>query len=352
MTFHPLTAPIGARATEVLSADNARPDRFTLMDTVRQARTALGLNAPVIATLDALLSCLPPKRNHDFVFASNATLAFRRNGISERTLRRHIAQLVEVGFLIRSDSPNRKRFTKHDSATGRVMRFGFDLSPLFAAFAQIAAQARACNERAAHLAYLRSKLRAAIAITLEAHPLNADAELAQRALRRNLDPAEIETFLEKLAPVREFEVSDQAEPLETKAKMSGSDGQNDRHHQNSKKEHLDSKDQPVTLAMLADACPEATSYLETQPQSANDVIDHARRLAPMMGIDRSSYQLAEERLGALGAAVSVWGLMQMQGKIRQIGAYFRSLTSGKRSTGFDPWALVHRLIRQKQWASC
>jgi hypothetical protein len=70
MAFQHSSAPVRAWTEELLSADNTKPDRFTLIDTLRRAASSLDLSPSVIATVDALLSCLPPKREHDIVFAS------------------------------------------------------------------------------------------------------------------------------------------------------------------------------------------------------------------------------------------------------------------------------------------
>ena len=142
MAFQHSSAPVRAWTEELLSADNTKPDRFTLIDTLRRAASSLDLSPSVIATVDALLSCLPPKREHDIVFASNATLVMRRNGISDRSLRRHLADLVTAGLLVRIDSPNGKRYSKRDPQMGTVIRFGLDLSPLFIAFGHL--QGRCC----------------------------------------------------------------------------------------------------------------------------------------------------------------------------------------------------------------
>ena len=141
MAFRQAAASLGARNNEVLSADNAIPERHIIITTLRNAAPLMGLKASVIATLDAMLSCLPPKRNHHTVFASNLTLTFRRNGISDRTIRRHAAVLQELGLLIRRDSPNKKRFSRHNSHEGKSLRFGFDLSPLFERLQEIASHA-------------------------------------------------------------------------------------------------------------------------------------------------------------------------------------------------------------------
>jgi replication initiation protein RepC len=363
MRFQHITAPLGSRSAEALPTTHSQPDRFSLIEVVRNASTVLGLKAPIIATLDALLSCLPPKRSHNFVFASNATIAFKRNGISDRTIRRHVAQLAEAGLLVRSDSPNRKRFSKSDMSTGSVLRFGFDLSPLFKSYDQICAVAEDCAKQASHISFLRTKVRCAIARTMELDGLSIDAENALRALRRKLTAEELYSILDDLVSVEENQGMDCSAEMSIDAEMSATDGQNVRHHHNSKKELIDSDvaektedfHQPhhqISIGSLVGACKEAASYLQRPAETLSDVIGHARTLAPMMGIDSTTYRAAEDRLGELRTAVTVWGLLQMQGKIRQLGAYFRAITTGKRSAAFDPWTMINTLVKQNRLQRC
>ena len=363
MRFQHITAPLGSRSAEALPTTHSQPDRFSLIEVVRKASTALGIKAPIIATLDALLSCLPPKRSHNFVFASNATIAFKRNGISDRTIRRHVARLTEVGLLVRSDSPNRKRFSKSDVSTGSVLRFGFDLSPLFKSYDYICAMAEECAKQASHISFLRTKVRCAIARTMELDGLSTDAENALRALRRKLTAEELYSILDDLVSVEENQSMDCDAKMSIEAEMSATDGQNVRHHHNSKKELIDSdvagktedpklQHHHISIGSLVGACKEAASYLQRPAESLSDVIGHARTLAPMMGIDSTTYRAAEDRLGELRTAVTVWGLLQMQGKIRQLGAYFRAITTGKRSAAFDPWAMINTLVKQNTLQRC
>lgn len=363
MRFQHITAPLGSRSAEALPTTHSQPDRFSLIEVVRKASTALGLKAPIIATLDALLSCLPPKRSHNFVFASNATIAFKRNGISDRTIRRHVAQLAEAGLLARSDSPNRKRFSKSDMSTGSVLRFGFDLSPLFKSYDQICAMAEDCAKQASHISFLRTKVRCAIARTIELDGLSIDAENALRVLRRKLTAEELYSILDDLVSVEENQGMDCSAEMSIEAEMSATGGQNVRHHHNSKKELIDSdvaektedshrQHHQISIGSLVGACKEAASYLQRPAESLSDVIGHARTLAPMIGIDSTTYRAAEDRLGELGTAVTVWGLLQMQGKIRQLGAYFRAITTGKRSAAFDPWAMINTLVKQNRLQRC
>lgn len=327
----------------MLSADNALPDRFTIMDLVRRAAPRIGLKAPVIATLDALLSCLPPKRSHHVVFASNQTLAFRRDGISDRTLRRHFALLEEAGFLTRHDSPNGKRFTRQDRAAGVALRFGLDLAPLFDRLAELSAQAAAATHQAERLAYLRMKLRAAIARALAHDPADAAALAAQPALRRKLTAEDLAAILDTLP--RHAPVDNPADRPAPESEMSATDGQNVRHHQKSKKEPIEKDTAPLNIPVLLDACPEAAEFAANRIATPNDVIRHAVTLAPMMGIDRPAYHAAENRLGALPTALTVWLILRLGDKVQRSGAYFRALTTGKRSAEFDPWSVIMRMHR-------
>lgn len=346
---------MGTRSGRALSADNTQPDRFTLIETLRRAAPTLPFGPSVIATIDALLSCLPPKRNHNLVFASNATLVMRRNGISDRTLRRHLADLVEAGMLLRIDSPNGKRYSKRDPENGSVLRFGLDLSPLFASFERLQRLAKEQACLATRTAYLRTKLRVSIHRGEAAGSVCATLSDARRALRRKLTIAELEGWLELVPQAAKAEMDNHHESDPKLPEMSASNGQNVRHHQKSEKELIEGNagssqytaSEPanaITLHSLAEACPQAADLLPVEMQSNRDVMAHAKRLAPMIGIDDASYQAAEARHGPFGAALTVWGMLEMLDGIAQPGAYFRSLTSGSRAANFHPLVLIDRLI--------
>jgi replication initiation protein RepC len=358
MAFIQASASVGERPGNVLSADNHRPERHIIIDALRQAAPLVGLKAPVIATLDAMLSCLPPTRQHNTVFASNATLAFRRNGISDRTIRRHAAILEELGLLVRRDSSNRKRFSRQNVTEGTALRFGFDLTPLFQRFAELAELAAQAVRENDQIAYLKAKIRAAANAILRVEPDSIDATVAIRTLRRKLSLDDCYNLLGSL----DIEAVEAEQPCDktnaSEEKMSGSDGQNVRHHHNSNKEHIDIKKrhqskshpsdrQPIRLTIpeILSACPEAAQFSPTAVKTMSDVVSHARTLAPMLGIDSRNYQDAQESLGIEGTALTVWAIMQFHAKIKKVGAYFRSITSGQNSEDFVPEQLVRRLSR-------
>lgn len=359
MAFQHAAAPVRERTVEILSADNTKPDRFTLIDTLRRAASALALSPSVIATTDALLSCLPPKRDHDIVFASNATLVMRRNGISDRSLRRHLADLVSAGLLVRIDSPNGKRYSKRDPQFGSVIRFGLDLSPLFTAFERLQALAQEQAIEAQRVDYLRTKLRLAIrAMTIDGAECLLIAE-AERAVRRKLTSDDLTNWLRLLSTTSDAEGIARFETTTAANMMSASNGQIVRHQQKSEKE-LNDKEKPlelthasggretITLDDLTEACPQATGFLLEKLRSPWDVIAHARRLAPMIGVDGPCYEAAEARHGPFGTALTIWGMLESLDRVQRPGAYFRAITSGKRSSMFEPWVLIDRLMRKSQ----
>lgn len=363
MAFTQATAPIGLRDGEELSADNCIPERHIVIETLRNAAPRLGLSATVISTLDAMLSCLAPKRNHHTVFASNATLTFRRNGISERTIRRHAARLEEIGLLVRHDSPNRKRFTKHSKNEGKALRFGFDLTPLYARFRELAALAAEVQNEREQVRYLRAKIRSAANEILINNPDNTIAIDLFNTLRRKLTLQHCEQILSEL-PIdkidAEAEADDDQTPGNTRI-VSGSNGHFDRHHHNSNKEQLEKEDtrltaaapvpaesDPITLAELLSTCTEAAEFALKKVNTMHDVITHARTLAPMIGINSQTYEAAHERLGPVRTAITVWAIMQFHGRIKAVGAYFRSITTGSKSAQFSPEKLIRSLSRSQE----
>ncbi len=340
----------------MLSADNSYPERHIVIETLRQAAPLLGLKAPVIATLEAMLSCLAPKRSHHTVFASNATLAHRLNGLSDRTIRRHAATLQEHGLLQRHDSPNKKRFTRHSPGEGMSLRFGFDLSPLFARLPELTRLAAAATSLKERLAYARCKLRSAVQRVLADTPDDPQALATLKHLRRKLTLADCEALLTGIQQIpAEGPLDRDATPA-----MSTKDGQNVRHQHKSKEELTEKKSaesqsaqrqalQPgdLTVPDLLAACPEAAEYAVSAIRTTDDVIAHARTLAPMVGIDAANYSAAQDRLGPLGTAVTVWAMLGLHDQIHRVGAYFRALTSGAKSVNFDPFTLVRRLLRRQ-----
>ena len=352
MAFNHASAPFRQRDKEALSADNSPfgslPERHIVIDIVRKAAPLLGLKPPVIATLDAMLSCLPPKRTHHTVFASNETLAFRRDGISDRTIRRHAAELLAAGLLIRQDSPNRKRFARRKE--GAALRFGFDLSPLFHRFEELNRLAAVAQREQEELDYFRCKLRTAVNNRLNLCPEDGEAMEIQKLLRRKLSAVQIKALLLRLDNV----TAEGNQDIEGTRDMAANDGQNVRHHQNSNKEPKEkatesskTTETDLSISEVVHACPDAAQFLSKPIQTLQDIIRHAHLLAPMLGIEDNCYSRAVAQKGQVLTALTVWAIVQMHAQISNTAAYFQSLTYGRRAGGFDPIALLKTLSRKQ-----
>uniref|UniRef100_A0AAN0M5V2 Helix-turn-helix domain-containing protein n=1 Tax=Yoonia rhodophyticola TaxID=3137370 RepID=A0AAN0M5V2_9RHOB len=105
----------------------AETDIWTIFRALRDARSVFGLRPGHIQTLQAMLSFLKPGHG-ETVFASNNSICQRVGGIDERTLRRHINRFVELGFIKRNDSSNRKRYRVRSSG-GHCISYGLSLAP-------------------------------------------------------------------------------------------------------------------------------------------------------------------------------------------------------------------------------
>lgn len=324
------------RIEQIRQTNPAVPPTAQVMAVMRLCGPDLGLSPQVLRTLEVLLGCLAPKRNHHVVFASNATLVARAGGLSERSIRRHIAQLIYLDLAERADSANGKRYSRHDPLAGMTLRFGLDFSKLFARMEPLTTMAAEAEKRNQRLRYLSCKLRAACQRILQADPDNQTALAARTAARRKLSETEYEAILGHLPPSLDVREA----PQQT-ADMASTGGQNDRHQSRFSKEHIEEKTQP-DLPTLLRHCTEAQSFAVTRIKSAEDVIEHAERLAPMIGITTELWKAAMERCSRLDLAASVWLVLQNLKRILKPAAYFRSITTGNRAESFSPWDWLQR----------
>ena len=157
MQTHTVTTPFGRRPMSLgmiasqVAAQSAPPDatvhKWHVFRDIKEARLALGATDRALAILDALLSFHPETAFYGdsalVVWPSNEQLIGRANGMSPATLRRHLANLVECGIIIRRDSPNGKRYARKGQGGEVEQAYGFDLSPIVARAAEFKALAEA-----------------------------------------------------------------------------------------------------------------------------------------------------------------------------------------------------------------
>ena len=291
------------------------------------------------------------------VFPSNKALSLRAHGMAEKTLRRHLAALVEAGLIFRRDSPNGKRYARKDE-TG-VERFsdayGFDLTPLVTRAGEFETLAEDLRREQKQLVLTKERISLhrrdiakLIACGLDeglAGPWEAARQRFMALvtpLRRIKTTVEMEGLAIELTQLLQ-EVSKILETHVNSQDMTGNDGENDRHQSNSNTQWLtdfepasnevgakmevlsEMPPAPAHLASETEAVPAAEFPLGMVMQACTDVADYApsgkvrtwpqfvdgvRLLRPMLGISPDAWRSAIEVLGENAAAVVVASILQ------------------------------------------
>lgn len=352
------------------SNDDGRADKFSLLSALTEARFAYGLGDRALAVLEALLSFVPGRELDGtaplVVFPSNRALSARTRGMAPATLRRHIAQLSALGFLIRRDSPNGKRYQVKDEHGERAEVFGFDLAPLALRAAEISdeaerARARHRQEKALRTAIaLEQRDIARILSTALEEGRAGDwegltARFAAHALRlrRQEILGDLESRLGSLARLR-AEVENLYLSSLSSEEMSANDLHSERHILNSNTEsqsELNGKEKVnpvgaaevrdednnpsnerkglgVSLERLLKACPAMLDYAPGgRIDGAGEFLKVAGLVRSMLGISPDAWKKAEAALGRQQAAGVVAMMLERAEDIRAPGGYLRSLTA-------------------------
>ncbi|MFD2740073.1 plasmid replication protein RepC [Sulfitobacter aestuarii] len=367
--------------------DHSR-DKWAVMKDLTAARHAFELRDRDLAVLHALLSFHPHQSlaegDGTIVFPSNARLAERVHGMAESTLRRHLAALVRAGVILRHDSPNGKRYARRSGARISVA-YGFDLRPLVLRDAEIAAAAEAARAADAR----RKSLREAVVLCLRDiaqllaygrdrwqgnwDEISDGLALMNRALRRKLSLEDIGGLHRTAHELREKVKA--LIPQEKTGEMSGSGVVNERHTEESDKITYDSEVAEKTvretapdvsgtrtngapptplprrntppdlpLGLVLSSCSEALAYATAPIRNWTDLIRLADFLAPMMGVDRRTWQGACNVMGPAEAAITLLALLQRQSAIRNPGGYLHSLTQKAAMGRFSAAPMIMSLL--------
>jgi replication initiation protein RepC len=357
-------------------------DKWQILRALTEAHGHFGLTDRTLSVLDALCSFHPEREleatAETVVFPSNAELSIRSRGMAGATLRRHLAALVNAGFIIRRDSPNGKRYARRGSTGVIEDAFGFDLSPL----AVRAAEIHAAAEQAMAEAREHMRLRAEITIHLRDIAKTVEAgerELAQpsvwQAFRQRLvglsgrvsraaDRQALRIRLDALVRLRaEVEkawldsIPEEALRQKEVEEMSGNDVQNEQRIQNSKTESyfdngsekgmkqnantgtkMRTREGEVNggsrenlavpgLARVLAACPTMKDFAQHGIENWRDLVATAGLIRAMLGISPHAWEQARQAMGDLAAAITIAAILERSNKINSPGGYLRKLTA-------------------------
>lgn len=323
----------------------ALPDnRWAALNAVQSAMESLGLRDRDITVLRGLLTFILPNKWNEklMVYASNTSLQARCDGIDERTLRRRLAHLCEVGLIVRHQSPSRKRYVVRGMQGEPVLSYGFDLSPLRDNLNRIRAigeEQRATDLQTKVLkALLRDRLYKLAEAGFRTETDDLRVEALQKMLRRKTDVATLEAAIKALnscipALPEVIEIHKQSTDL------TDSLGQNDRHIQSSNKEYIEetsvaktnqkierhAETTDVTLEECIEAARSAMEFAQAPPKTWTDVAKLTNQLAPAIGVQTGQLLRTREALGERGTCLAILGIVEAFARIKEPSRYLNTL---------------------------
>jgi len=389
MTLGLISSQMTARNIE----HGAKVSKWQVFRDIREAKELLGATDRALAILNALLTFHRDEEltgeGNLVVFPSNEHLIRRANGMSPATLRRHLANLVTSGLIIRRDSPNGKRFARKGQGGAIEQAYGFDLSPILARAAEFRelAEAAAAERKAFRLVRERLTICRRDVVKMIEAGINENVPGNWRGFQRRYET--IIARLPRTAPRQALDAltdeledlwADVHQTLETFVKsenMNANESHFERHIQNSspynhstveiknglgnkceasgRAEHTDNirslprRDLP--LGMVLSACPDIAPYAEGgQIRTWRDLAAAADRARPSMGISPSAWQEATEAMGPQHAAIVLAAILQRAEHIYSRGGYLRDLVDRARQQKFSVWPMITALLNARMEA--
>ncbi|MHA6732385.1 plasmid replication protein RepC [Devosia sp. A369] len=399
MQTHISTTPFGRRSLTLgmissqVTAKTAPVDatvhKWHVFADIKEVRIALGATDRALAILNALLSFHPDTAFYGdsalIVWPSNEQLIGRANGMSPATLRRHLANLVDCGLVIRRDSPNGKRFARKGQGGEVEEAYGFDLSPMVARAVEFRELAEAL--KAEKKAYRRVKERLTICRRDIVKMIDAGIEegvpgnwgrvlQTYQAIVAQLPRTAPRQVLETVAAELEdlwSQIRDVLESFVKSTNMSANESQTERHIQNSKPDSkIESESglglkegtsgsagdpdnvrslpkRELPLGIVLDACPNLLWLVKGGGgiHHWRDFLAAAEVARPSLGISPSAWEDARTAMGEQQAAITIAAIYQRQDQIKSAGGYLRSLSDRARDGKFSVWPMVMALVRAK-----
>ena len=350
--------------------DGKAVDKWQAYRDLCEGKSLVSIGDRALAVLAALLSFYPDdelsEENGLVVFPSNRQLILRAHGMSEPTLRRHLAALVENGLIIRRDSPNGKRYARKGRGGTFEEAFGFSLAPMLARADEFSAAAERVRAGNRALKLMRERItlyRRDISKLIEAaveEDVPGDWGGLWRRFRAIVDAiprraaiADLEPIVGNLAAIRE-EVDILLNSHMNVEDSNGNDDRTERQHSDSNTDSLiefepaleksgatveprrEPQDPPkgYPLGFVLKACPEIVDYAVDGIRGWRDLMAVAAQVRGYLGVSPSAYEDACHVMGPETAAIVVACILQRAQHINSAGGYLRALTEKARAGEF------------------
>lgn len=344
-------------------------DKWQLHRWLCEAKTLFGLNDRSLAVLSALLSFYPETELNEqsslIVFPSNKQLALRAHGMADATLRRHLAALVDAGFILRQDSPNGKRYARRAKGGDVQIAFGFSLAPLLAracelerAAEEVRAEKTALREMRERLTLLRRDITKLVEFAAQEKLAGNWQDIHHRfrlivdSIPRRASYAELAALVESSQAIR-AEIDNALKIHENVQNLRGNESQNERqqiesnpdsHLEKATPEFIDQRvnditsaptEPTVSLDMVLRSCPEIAAYTVSSIRHWQDLANTAEKVRSFLGIDGKLYDLAKKVLGTHNASIVIAYILQRYEQIQSAGGYLRVLTEKAANGSFS-----------------
>ena len=344
-------------------------DKWQLHRWLCEAKTLFGLNDRSLAVLSALLSFYPEAELNEqsslIVFPSNKQLALRAHGMADATLRRHLAALVDAGFILRQDSPNGKRYARRAKGGDVQIAFGFSLAPLLAracelerAAEEVRAEKTALREMRERLTLLRRDITKLVEFAAQEKLAGNWQDIHHRfrlivdSIPRRASYAELAALVESSQAIR-AEIDNALKIHENVQNLRGNESQNERqqiesnpdsHLEKATPEFIDQRineitsaptEPTVSLDMVLRSCPEIAAYTVSSIRHWQDLANTAEKVRSFLGIDGKLYDLAKKVLGTHNASIVIAYILQRYEQIQSAGGYLRVLTEKAANGSFS-----------------
>lgn len=399
MQTHTATTPFGRRpmslgmiASQVTAQnapEGATVHKWHVFRDIKEVRLALGATDRALAILDALLSFHPETAFYGdsalVVWPSNEQLIGRANGMSPATLRRHLANLVDCGLIVRRDSPNGKRYARKGQGGEVEQAYGFDLSPIVARAAEFKELAE--TMRAEKKAYKVVKERLTItrrdivkmieAGIEEGVPGNwGSVHIEYQAIIGRLPRSAPRQVLENVAAELDdlwTQIRDVLESFIKTQNLNANESHTERHIQNSNTESKTESERgsgikreesgsvgdadnlrslpkrELPLGIVLDACPNVLWLVKGGGGVRNwrEFLATTDLARPVLGISPSAWEDAKVAMGEQQAAITLAAIYQRTDQIKSPGGYLRNLTERAKEGKFSTWPMIMALLRAK-----
>lgn len=368
----PMTlALVQANAASREIPDGALVEKWQVYRWLCEGKTVVGVGDRALAVLSGLLSFYPDdqisEENGLMVFPSNAQLSLRTHGMPSSTLRRHLAELVSCGLVVRRDSPNGKRFARKGKGGAIEEAFGFSLAPLLARAAEFQHAAEQVRADSLALKLMRERItlhRRDIHKLVEAaieEGVHGDWGAVWRRFRAVVDAiprraalSELEAIVADLTRLHD-EVDIMLENFMNSTNPSANESQNERQQSDSNtdsilvfepasdqsraavepRQRTDEKLKSYPIGLVLKACPEISDYAVHGIGNWRDLMITAAQVRGYLGISPSAYEEACHEMGQEVAAIVVACILQRAQHINSAGGYLRVLTEKARAGQFS-----------------